>query len=82
MKEGHGQVFMQVKANTYADNTFYQLSVCIPADRYKFTIRDTALNGISGEHGDGYFRVFVDGIMIISGGNFELKDQYKFVVKP
>lgn len=79
LKDGHGQVVMQVKADTYEDNTFYQVSDCIPNDRYKFTIRDTAQNGISGEHGDGYFRIFVDGVLVISGnGDFGLKDQYTF----
>ncbi|CAJ1965177.1 unnamed protein product [Cylindrotheca closterium] len=79
MKDGHGQIFMQVKANTYEDNTFYQLSVCIPSDRYKFTIRDTGMDGITGEHGDGYFQVYLDGALVIRGdGDFGLKDQYTF----
>ena len=78
LKDGHGQVYMQVNANTYGDNTFYQVSVCVPSDRYKFTIRDTAEDGISGESGDGYFQVYLDGVLVASGGTFEKKDQYIF----
>lgn len=78
LKDGQSRIFLRAGPYAYEDNTFYQLNVCVPRDRYKFTIRDTAKNGIAGEHGDGYFRVFVDETVVASGGYFGLKDQFKF----
>jgi len=54
------------------------MKLCIPHDSYKFTIRDTARNGMAGEHGDGYFQIFVDDKLVASGGNFGDKRLYRF----
>ena len=55
------------------------LSTCVDEDaRYKYTILDLFGDGICCENGNGYYQLFVDGVLIQQGGEFAFQESTFF----
>jgi len=59
-------------------STSYEDEYCLPAARYKFTIQDSANDGICCAYGDGKYELLVDGVSQFSGGEFGDKMEHVF----
>ena len=54
-----------------SDSTLHEHEHCVPAAKYKFTIQDSAGDGLCCGYGQGKYEVFVDGVRVIEGGEFQ-----------
>lgn len=70
----------------YANNTHYELPLCVPGDAcYTFTIYDTpqssAGDGICCEYGDGSYSIGLsDGVSVATGGEFGASETTNFCI--
>lgn len=66
-----------------AGATLYKDSTCVePGGCYTFTITDSYGDGICCAYGAGYYQVYLDGVLITSGGDFNTNDFYSFNCPP
>ncbi len=70
--DGDDNVVYQNVAQNYAANTVYTENWELDDDEcYRFEIYDAANDGICCGYGQGYFRLRMDGVNVITGGNFQ-----------
>jgi len=66
---------------SYTENrTIYTSSEYFPVCSYTFVIKDFYGDGICCKHGNGYYKVLVDGNEVLSGGRFNSEESKIFVV--
>lgn len=54
-----------------ADNALFQYDFCVPTDECVFfTIYDSYGDGICCNYGNGYYKVYLDSVLVASGGDF------------
>lgn len=67
----------------YANSTLYRDTVCVPSSSCtQFTIFDSFGDGICCAHGNGYFSVTVDGVVVGTGGNYTSTQTVDFNCPP
>lgn len=57
-------------------NTSKSVEMCLPAGKYKLDVRD--LDGICCRHGEGFFKLIVNGQQLLDGGRFAGSIQHDF----
>lgn len=77
-KVSNGQLIHSASESSYERNQEIEESFCLdPQQTYKFTINDSYGDSLCCQYGEGYYKVFVDGEEIISGGeNMEKTQSY------
>ena len=61
-----------------AASTRYSHHYCLPVAEYTFTIRDSFGDGLCCDAGTGGYTVNVDGVAMVSGGNFAFSETSTF----
>jgi hypothetical protein len=65
--------------NTYSAHTIYNQTICIQKEAcVKFTIEDSYGDGICCSHGNGYYNISYDDVLIKSAGNYGSNDTVTF----
>ena len=72
IKDSQGNILLGIGTQTYGDNETYTETFCLPfAGPFDFTISDSEGDGICcGQYGDGAYKLYVDGNLVHSGGEF------------
>jgi surface protein len=60
--------------------SFHYVSECLPADEYKFTIKDSEKDGICCGNGSGSWEILVNGLSTHTGGKFRRSETKTFGV--
>jgi len=76
-----GQIIDKVDAGTYgqANTRYFSDEKCVPSDtRIEFKISDSYGDGLCCSHGDGYYKIFQNDKLIMSGDAFEFEESKSF----
>jgi len=61
-----------------AKHTVYEESFCLGSGAHEFTITDAYGDGMCCSYGNGFYNVTMNGVNIVSGGNFTQSEQTPF----
>lgn len=63
----------------HTSNTLYSFTICAPqGGQLKFTITDSAYDGICCGHGLGYYKIYKNGSFVYEGGGFYWRERITF----
>jgi len=65
MKKKGKYTIKKAEGKNYKNNTLYHRKKCIPSNKcFRFFMKDSAQNGLCCAHGDGYYRISLNGEVI------------------
>mmetsp|Transcript_13276 Transcript_13276/g.25290 ORF Transcript_13276/g.25290 Transcript_13276/m.25290 type:complete len:640 (+) Transcript_13276:590-2509(+) len=64
-----GEVLLDFPVGSFASETVYSETVCVPAGTYRLTVSD-GFRGLCCAYGEGHYAVSIDGNEIVRGGSF------------
>jgi len=65
-----GEKQMKQRGYSFQQYEYKMKERCVPPGLYNFTIWDEYGDGICCRYGEGFFRVSLDGVVVLSGGSF------------